>query len=92
MTREKVEKMELINITTKTGIELQVTYQRQGNDKNGNPIYIINIFQKSGYKIFYNNITYFVAERNNIKLDKYGNIRLSSYDIDGTIQNIIDQL
>ena len=84
--------MELIKVTTKTGIELRATYQRQGNDKNGNPIYIINIFQKSGYKIFYNNITYFVAERNNIKLDKYGNIRLSSYDIDGTIQNIIDQL
>ena len=84
--------MELIKVTTKTGIELRATYQRQGNDKNGNPIYIINIFKKSGYKNFYNNITYFVAERNNIKLDKYGNIRLSSYDIDGTIQNIIDQL
>ena len=84
--------MELINITTKTGIELQVTYQRQGNDKNGNPIYIINIFQKSGYKIFYNNITYFVTERSNIKLDKYGNIRLSSYNIDDTIQRIINQL
>ena len=84
--------MELIKVTTKTGIELRATYQRQGNDKNGNPIYIINIFKKSGYKNFYNNITYFVAERNNIKLDKYGNIRLSSYNIDGTIQNIIDQL
>ena len=84
--------MELIKVTTKTGIELRATYQRQGNDKNGNPIYIINIFKKSGYKNFYNNITYFVAERNNIKLDKYGNIRLSSYDIDSTIQNIIDQL
>lgn len=84
--------MELIKVTTKTGIELRATYQRQGNDKNGNPIYIINIFKKSGYKNFYNNITYFVAEKNNIKLDKYGNIRLSSYDIDGTIQNIIDQL
>lgn len=84
--------MELIKVTTKAGIELRATYQRQGNDKNGNPIYIINIFKKSGYKNFYNNITYFVAERNNIKLDKYGNIRLSSYDIDSTIQNIIDQL
>ena len=84
--------MELIKVTTKTGIELRATYQCQGNDKNGNPIYIINIFKKSGYKNFYNNITYFVAERNNIKLDKYGNIRLSSYHIDGTIQNIIDQL
>ena len=84
--------MELIKVMTKTGIELRATYQRQGNDKNGNPIYIINIFKKSGYKNFYNNITYFVAERDNIKLDKYGNIRVSSYDIGGTIQNIINQL
>ena len=90
MTREKVEKMELIDITTKTGIELQVTYQRQGNDKNGNPIYIINIFEKSGYKNFHNNITYFVAERNNIKLDKYNNIKIQSYNINADIQYICD--
>ena len=92
MTREKVEKMELINITTKTGIELQVTYQRQGNDKNGNPIYIINIFKKSGYKNFYNNITYFVAERNNIKLDKYNNIKIQSYNINADIQYLCDSI
>ena len=82
--------MELIKVTTKTGIELRATYQRQGNDKNGNPIYIINIFKKSGYKNFYNNITYFVAERNNIKLDKYNNIKIQSYDVDRDIQYICD--
>ena len=97
MTREKVEKMELINITTKTDIELQVTYQRQGNDKNGNPIYIINIFKESSYKNFnhdnfYNNITYFIAERNNIKLDKYNNIKIRSYNINADIQYLCNSI
>ena len=62
-----------------------VTIQRQGNDRNGNPIYLINIFD--GNKLF---ISYNPASGR--KLDKYGNIRLSSYNIDSTIQSIINQL
>lgn len=62
-----------------------VAVQRNGNDKNGNPIYLINIFD--GNKLF---ISYNPASGR--KLDKYGNIRLSSYNIDSTIQNIINQL
>ena len=44
--------MELIKIINDQGVRLQVIYQRQGNDKNGNPIYIINIFKESSYKNF----------------------------------------
>ena len=62
-----------------------VATQRNGNDKNGNPIYLVNIF--NGEKLF---ISYNPASGR--RLDKYGNIRLSSYNIDSTIQNIIDQL
>lgn len=62
-----------------------VAVQRNGNDKNGNPIYLINIFNGNKLFISYN----FASGR---KLDKYGNIRLSSYNIDSTIQNIINQL
>ena len=62
-----------------------VTSQRNGNDKNGNPIYLINIFDGNHTFINYNPQT----ER---KLDKYGNIRLTSYNLEATIQTIINQL
>ena len=78
--------MELINIITKTGIELQVTYQRQGNDKNGNPIYIINVFKNNGTYNF--NVNYWSDRRK----DKYNSIRIQSYDIVGDIQYICDRM
>ncbi len=72
--------MELIKILSKQGVELQVTCQRQGNDKNGNPLYIINIFKDNS------NVNY-LSDR---KKDKYNNIKIQSYNIDGDIQYICD--
>jgi len=62
-----------------------VTTQRQGNDRNGNPIYLVNIFDGSCLSVNYN----YKADR---KLDKYGNLRIQSYNIDASVQNMIDQL
>ena len=76
--------MELIKITTKNGIDLQVTYQRQGNDKNGNPICILNVFKNNGTYNF--NVNY-LSDR---KKDKYNNIKIQSYSIDKDIQYICD--
>ena len=76
--------MELINITTKNGIALQVSNQRQGNDRNGNPIYILNVFKNNGTYNF--NVNY-LSDR---KKDKYNNIKIQSYDIQRDIQYICD--
>lgn len=74
--------MELINITTKTGVILQVAHQRQGNDRNGNPIYILNVFKNNGTYNF--NVNYLSDRRK----DKYNNIKVQSYDIYRDIQYI----
>lgn len=60
-----------------------VVYQRQGNNKNGNPIYIINIFDSDFY-----NVNWRIGRR----LNKYGNIKITSYNINETIQSIINEL
>ena len=69
--------MELIKINN----DFFGTWQRQGNDKNGNPIYIVNIF-----KIYADdnvqNITYVIASKVGRQLDKYGNIKLKCYKHD----------
>lgn len=62
-----------------------VVYQRQGNDKNGNPIYIINIFDGD-------NITINLNYKTDRRRDKYGNIKTTSYNIENTIQSIINEL
>lgn len=59
-----------------------ITYQRQGNDRNGNPIYIINVFQDGG------NVNFKTDNRK----DKYGNIKLTSYNIDDTINRLINSI
>lgn len=62
---------------------LFVTYQRQGNDKNGNPLYIINFFRlenSNGLLRYYN-----VNHELKIKTDKHGNIKGTSYSINDTI-------
>ena len=63
---------------------LIVTYQRQGNNKNGNPIYIVNFFQKIGDN--WVNINYSIPNRP--RLDKYCNFRLTSYNIEETVKYI----
>ena len=74
--------MELIKIINDQGVKLQVIYQRQGNDKNGNPLYIINIFR--------DNIN--VNWKSNKKKDKYNNIKIQSYNINADIQYICDSI
>ena len=57
------------------------TWQRQGNDKNGNAIYIVNIFEiYSDDNV--QNITYILASKAGRQLDKYGNIKLKCYKQD----------
>lgn len=67
----------------KSKCEFLVVYQRQGNERNGNPVYIINIFDNDLY-----NLNWKAGRR----LDKYGNIKITSYNIDDTIQSIINSL
>ena len=65
------------------------TYERNGNDRNGNPIYKVNIFEK-WYNVRTNDEGF---ERLNActgrTLDKGGNIRLQSYNIKVDVQRII---
>lgn len=72
----------------KNGIEYFCTYQRQGNDKNGIPLYIVNIFRatESG-KHFYT-----MNPALNRRLDKYGNIKITSYNILDDINYILSNL
>lgn len=67
----------------KLNATLYVIYQRQGNDKNGNPVYIINFFRlenNNGLLRYYN-----VNHELKIKKDKHGNIKDTSYNINETI-------
>lgn len=75
---------------SKTSIYFYYTYQRQGNDKNGNPIYIVNIFYDCGSneKISFINMNY----RTDKHMDKYGNIKMQSYNIDESIEHIIKSI
>lgn len=63
-----------------------VTYIRSGNDKNGNPIYLVNFFDSENGRFY--NCNY----RQKKKLDKYGNIRVQSYNIDDSIQQVLKEI
>ncbi len=75
---------------SKTNNFFYYSCQRQGNDKNGNPIYIVNIFYDcgSGEKISFINMNC----RTNIRMDKYGNIKMQSYSIDESMESIIKSI
>ena len=80
--------MELASFYNRNEKEIKqflVTIQRQGNDKNGNPIYLVNIFDGTCLSVTYNYKT-------GRKMDKYGNLRIQSYNIDASVQNMINQL
>jgi hypothetical protein len=64
-----------------------ITIQRQGNNKNGNPLYIVNIFQK-----VYNSFTNINNHQSKYKLDKHNNIKLTSYNIMADVKAIINQI
>jgi hypothetical protein len=90
--------MEMVKIV-KNGIEYLCTYQRQGNDKNGNPLYIVNVFKTYGFehlndyttKVLSNcNFTY--ATNTGRRLDKYGNLKFTSYNILSDINHILQKL
>lgn len=72
---------------TINGILYLVGYQRQGNDKNGNPIYMVNVLRS--YQGGYPNINYQVSD---YKRDKYDNIKTTSYNIESTIDHILSKL
>ena len=81
--------MEMVKIV-KNGIEYLCTYQRQGNDKNGNPLYIVNIFQwnDENISIHFNKLNF----ETNRRLDKYGNLKFTSYNILYDINYILQKL
>jgi hypothetical protein len=66
-----------------------VTYQRQGNDVNGNPIYLVNVFERYGN--YWQNANFVKFKATN-KLDKYGNIRIKSYNIIDDIKFMLDKV
>ena len=61
-----------------------ITYQRQGNDRNGNPIFIMNFFDDT--KLY--NCNFKINE----KKDKYSNIKTTSYCIDDSIDYYIKKI
>ena len=70
MTLEKIEKYFIV-------------YQEQGNDKNGNPLFLINIFNDN-----FTNLNYLTKQRR----DKYGNIKMSSYCMNETIKYLLKKI
>lgn len=78
------------------------TYQRNGNDRNGNPIYKVNIFKKyypcstgtmtNTKNYVYSNYSYTIAQNQNRRLTKENDLRLQSYNIKADIERIIDRL
>lgn len=76
--------MRLYTLGNKRKETFYVTIQRQGNDKNGNPIYIVNIFRKSCVMP--------CNDETGLKLDKYDNIKITSYNIEKDVQSIVNNL
>ena len=81
--------MEMVKIV-KNGIDYFCTYQRQGNDKNGNPLYIVNVFRwhEREQSIHFDKLN-FETER---RFDKYGNLKFTSYNILYDIDHILQKL
>lgn len=67
-----------------------IAHQRQGNNVNGNPMYIINVFKSIEDKniLHYYNVNY----RQSKKLDKHGNIKITSYNTDDAIMQILNDI
>jgi hypothetical protein len=63
-----------------------VTYQKQGNDKNGNPIYLINFFDENMENLYYK-----LAEKK-FRLDKHNNLKITSYNILSNIKLILNAI
>lgn len=61
-----------------------VAYGRQGNDKNGNPIYLINVFEEYPDGVYHN-----INDELNRRLDKHGNIIIKSYNIEESLKSLL---
>lgn len=60
---------------------ITVCYSRENNDRNGNPIYHISVFSNgSNVTVDYSKI---------YKVNKSGYIRVQTYNIDKTIEDLI---
>ena len=79
--------MEMVKIV-KNGVEYFCTYQRQGNDKNGSPLYIVNIFRMTENEKYF----YTMNPATDRRLDKYGSIKFTSYNILSDIDYILQKL
>ena len=68
-----------------------VVYQRQGNNANGNPLFIINFFYKyfdrGQQKKTYSNYNVCILGQ---RRDKHNNIKLESYNIEADIIRIFE--
>lgn len=71
-----------------------VAYQRQGANANGNPIFLVNVFKPlyTDGNIFFQRGFFNCNAQTKRKLDKYGNIRLQSYNIEEDIKHIINTM
>lgn len=72
-----------------------VAYQRQGANANGNPIFLVNVFKPlytDGLNPFFKTGFYNCNAQTRRRLDKYGNIRIQSYNIEEDIKHIIDNM
>lgn len=78
--------MKLLSFYNHNKKEIQryfVAYQKQGNDKSGNMIYIVNIWNNNLH-----NMNFLTDHR----LDKYDNIKMQSCNIESDLQYMIDNL
>jgi hypothetical protein len=64
-----------------------ITIQRNGNNVNGKPIYLLNFFDN---KMSHSNSC--IAQKTGKKLDKNNNIKIVSYNADNDIRYIFNQL
>ena len=66
------------------------TYLYAGNNKNGNAIYSLNVFQEMNEHVV--NITFQLACKNKIKVDKMGGIRKCCYrhEIENIVKNLLN--
>ena len=84
--------MELIKYNN----EFFYTYQRDGNDRNGNSIYIVHIVKeyypcKNDKEYIYANYNYTIATNQKRRLTKNNELRLQSYNIKADIEHIIER-
>jgi hypothetical protein len=64
-----------------------ITVQRNGNNVNGNPVYLINFFDNDLF-----NINGSITQKQVRKLDKNSNIKIVSANVNNAVERILTQL